>query len=234
MFKCKIADFIIEIDNKYQYSERACKDYLYTGNEKSDLFISLSDEEIENERTPEYDLSSDVMEFSGIYRKLNDFLLDNNALVMHCSLISLNGKGTAFLALSGTGKSTHTAYWKKLYKEKLVIVNGDKPIIRIINGKIIAYGTPWSGKEKWQTNTSAELYNIAFINRSENNFVKKATSEEALPLLMQQLLIPDDKNKMLAFLDIVNHLLSKCKLYNVYCNMSEEAAEIACKALYSE
>ena len=234
MFKCKIADFIIEIYNKYTYSENACRDYLYIGNEKTDLCISLSDSEIEAERVADRDVPAALMEFSGIYRKLNSFLLDNNAFVMHCSLISFDKKGTAFLALSGTGKSTHTAYWKKLYGDRVVIVNGDKPIIRIKDGKIIAYGTPWSGKEKWQTNTSAELYNIAFINRSEKNFVKKITAGEALPPLMQQLLIPDDKNKMLAFLDIVNILLSNCNLYNIYCNISEDAAKVACAALYSE
>ena len=233
MFKCKIADFIIEIDNKYEYSKNACRDYFYTGNEKADLRISLSDEEVENERTPEQNSSLGLMEFTGIYRKLHSFLLDNNACVMHCSLISFCGKGTAFLAPSGTGKTTHTAYWKSLYKEKLVVVNGDKPIIRIIDGKIIAYGTPWSGKENWQTNTSAELYNLAFINRSEKNFVEKISAEQALPLLMQQLLIPTEKDKMLAFLDIVNHLLSKCNLYNIYCNMSLKAAQTACEALYS-
>ena len=234
MFKCKIADFIIEIDNKYPYSEKVCCDYLYTGDEKCDLHISLSDKEIEAEHLPDQSSSLPLMEFSGIYRKLNDFLLDNNAFVMHCALISYNGKGTAFLALSGTGKSTHTSYWKNLYKEKVVIINGDKPIIRIKDGKAVAYGTPWSGKEGWQANTSAELYNIAFVNRSESNYVREITSDEALPFLMQQLLIPNDKIKMLAFLDIVNHLLSKCKLYNIYCNMSEDAARVACEALYSE
>ncbi len=233
MFKCKIADFIIEIDNKYEYSENACRDYLYAGAEKADLRIALSDEEIECEQIPEQNSSRPLMEFTGIYRKFHSFLLDNNACVMHCSLISLDGKGTAFLAPSGTGKTTHTAYWKSLYKEKLVVVNGDKPIIRIINGKIIAYGTPWSGKERWQTNTSAELYNLAFIKRSEKNFVEKISADEALPLLMQQLLVPTEKDKMLTFLDIVNHLLSKCNLYNIYCNMSEEAAKIACETLYS-
>ena len=85
MFKCKIADFIIEIDNKYPYSENACRDYLYTGDEKIDLHISLSDAEIENERIPDKNPPASLMEFSGIYRKLNDFLLNNNAFVMHCS-----------------------------------------------------------------------------------------------------------------------------------------------------
>ena len=234
MFKCKIADFIIEIDNKYTYSENACRDYLYTGDEKSDLYISLSDAEIEAERIPDKNPPASLMEFSGIYRKLNDFLLDNNSFVMHCALIAFDGKGTAFLALSGTGKSTHTALWKKLYGDRVVIVNGDKPIIRIIDGKIIAYGTPWSGKEGWQTNTSAELCNIAFIKRSKDNLVKKISTDEALPSLMQQLLIPNETDKMLAFLDIVNTLLSKCNLYNIYCNMNDDAAKTACEALYSE
>ena len=54
--------------------------------------------------------------------------------LIHASLVRQNGKGYAFTAKSGTGKSTHVGLWLK-YLPGCDLMNDDNPIIRIIDGK---------------------------------------------------------------------------------------------------
>lgn len=234
MFKCKIADIVVEIHNQFPYTEKACRNYLCSDTEKSDIIIKVNETELENERCENSRISHELLEFTEIYRKLCEAMSRYDGFIMHSSLISIDGDGIAFLAPSGTGKTTHTANWKKAFGERVQIINGDKPIVRIINREVIAYGTPWCGKEKINQNTHTQLKALAFIIRDEKNHIERISSDAALPLLMQQLLIPKEDDEVIKLLDFINILLSKCKLYAIYCTAEEESAIIAYNTIKNE
>ncbi len=52
-------------------------------------------------------------------------------------------------------------------------IDGDNPIVRIIDGKAYVYGTPCCGKEGWSINTRAELGGIGFIIKDKVNVAEK-------------------------------------------------------------
>ena len=54
-------------------------------------------------------------------------------ILMHSSILEYEGKAYAFLGRSGTGKSTHTRLWRELFGDRAIMVNDDKPIIRLID-----------------------------------------------------------------------------------------------------
>ena len=54
-------------------------------------------------------------------------------LLIHASLVRRNGYGYAFIAKSGTGKSTQVSLWLK-HIQGCDLMNDDNPIIRIIDG----------------------------------------------------------------------------------------------------
>lgn len=62
-------------------------------------------------------------------------------LLIHASLVRQNGYGYAFIAKSGTGKSTQVSMWLR-YLKGCDLMNDDNPIIRIINGEAFIYGSP--------------------------------------------------------------------------------------------
>ena len=66
-------------------------------------------------------------------------------IAIHSSCIVADGKAVIFLGESGTGKSTHTRLWRENIPGA-VLLNDDSPIIRVIDGTIWVYGSPWSGK----------------------------------------------------------------------------------------
>lgn len=234
MFKIKVADFIVEIDNKYQFITQICKDYLYVG-DGCDFRVSSTDEEIEQQQiklSREFpNASEEFAEATCIYREVCLRLPERDAFVMHCATIGVGDKAYAFTARSGTGKSTHIRLWKQLLGEKVYVINGDKPIVRLIDGELYAYGTPWCGKEMWQTNTRAKLDGLCFLQRAEKNFITDISKQEAATLIMKQILIPNDPLAVSKTFELVDRMINKTKLYRLGCNISIEAAEIAYNAM---
>ena len=73
-----------------------------------------------------------VFAFAGAHR---------NVLLIHASLVRHNGYGYAFIAKSGTGKSTQVSMWLR-YIPGCDLMNDDNPIVRIIEGEAWIYGSP--------------------------------------------------------------------------------------------
>lgn len=65
-----------------------------------------------------------------LYRKICTRMLDYDAFLFHAAIVSYAGRGFAFAAKSGTGKSTHVAQWMRALGGDVTVVNGDKPILR--------------------------------------------------------------------------------------------------------
>ncbi len=230
---CKIADFYIEIRAVHAYAEHFCRDYICDSAPQVDFVIETTEADIAKEQqssaveTPNARFSDAYIETLAIYRKICAELLQRNAFLMHGAVIEYAGKGYLFTAKSGTGKTTHIRLWKRVFGEdKVTIVNGDKPILRVLNGKVYAYGTPWCGKEGYNTNTRVELSSICFVHRAQENSVQKIPAETAISLIFSQVMITDssDLAKQLELLDI---LVSKVPLYRLNCNMEPDAARVA-------
>ena len=66
-------------------------------------------------------------------------------LEMHASVVTNGGRGFLFLGRSGTGKSTHSGLWLK-HIPGTELLNDDNPVVRVVDGKVRVYGSPWSGK----------------------------------------------------------------------------------------
>ena len=229
MFYIRIAELNICIDNKYDYVERLCRGYITERVETPDMTVSVSEEDITKEMSvAEAEVTRGYCEGVCIYRVIcRQLPLSFNAYLFHSAVIEYEGRGYAFSAKSGTGKSTHIALWRKRFGADVHIVNGDKPIMRFVDGKLYAYGTPWCGKEGWQNNTSVELKSLCFIERAEQNRIRKIGADEAVMLMFHQILTPDDMETVDALFPLLDKTLREIPCYLLGCNISEEAAEVA-------
>lgn len=101
-----------------------------------------------------------------------------NTLLIHASVVREEGYGYAFIAQSGTGKSTHTSLWLK-HIPNTDLLNDDNPIVRIINNKAYIYGSPWSGKTPCYRNIKAKLGAITQIDRAKQNSIERLSPAKA-------------------------------------------------------
>lgn len=229
MFYIRIADLNIQINNKYGYVERLCRDYIIDECQNADMSVEVSDEMIAKEMSiAEAEVSAGYAEGVCVYREICKRLpTEFGAYLFHSAVIEYGGEGFAFSAKSGTGKSTHIALWRKRFGADVHVVNGDKPIMRFIGDELYAYGTPWCGKEGWQTNTKAPIKALCFIERAAENSIKRIGADEAVMRIFHQILTPSDIETVDALFPLLDRTLKEIPCYVLGCNISEEAAEVA-------
>lgn len=231
--KYVFADFKWEIEENFQYLSKTAKDYLGFF-DNADFSFSVNEDDIEYEFSLSDGISDrDYLEYIAVLRKIGDILPENDAFVLHSACFDIDGIGVAFAASSGTGKTTHLNRWQNYLGYRLKVVNGDKPIVRFIDGKPFAYGTPWCGKEKLGCNTKTPLKHICFIERNEKNFVEKISKEEAIPRIFNQVYMPRSNPKLVEkTMELIDKLLTCTELWIIHCNLDENAGEIAFKKIF--
>ncbi len=107
---------------------------------------------------------------------VSDALLRWNASVIHAAALYFEGAAWLFAAESGTGKSTQLRNWMSLYPEGSRIMNGDKPVLRVLDdGKVMVYPSPWRGKELWgDDGITAPLGGVVLLRQGKENRLSKA------------------------------------------------------------
>ena len=146
-----------------------------------------------------------------------------NGFVFHASTIMHKGMGIAFSANSGTGKSTHTGLWKKLFSDT-IIINDDAPIIRIIDGKPFIYGAPWAGTTGINTNVKAPLRAIVFLERGEKNSICELSTLNSLKRFFGQIRNPVTTAQMTNVMIALDRVITQGGVYLLKCNMEDDAA----------
>ena len=236
----KIADKIIGIVSIHSEVHELCQDYKWKG--VPDFSVETKQESIEFEREksrnedikegiPIRNFSDDYLETLAVYRKIAEKMIDFDTILFHGSVIAVDGTGYLFTAKSGTGKSTHTRLWRELFGERAVMVNDDKPLIKISENGIMVHGTPWDGKHRLSTNTSVPLKAVCVLERSEDNRIEKVTADSVYNMLVQQVYRPQSPGKLLKTLKLIDVLADNAAFYRLGCNMDISAAETAYNAM---
>lgn len=234
--KCKIADFNFRIDNKNSTTEKVCRKYLISDVEECDISLSITETDIQLECADGV-FSSEYLEYVALCRKISEAIPFKNSFLLHSACFDVNGIGIAFAAHSGTGKTTHMLLWQKLLGDKMTIVNGDKPIVRFFEDEPetpYAYGTPWCGKEHLGCNMRTPLKHICFIERADKNSCEPLDKSDAVNLIFNQVYMPKDPAAMMKTMQLIDRLLSCCKLWKIRCNMESDAAETSFNAIFGK
>ncbi len=177
-------------------------------------------------------LSEDECEYlasgANFYRQLLGF----GGMMLHASAVVLNGKAYLFSAPCGTGKSTHTSLWCRVFADQGArILNDDKPALRLEDGKFYAYGTPWSGKTDQNINVRVPLGGVCMLARGEQNVIRPYGGTRAIRELLEQTVKPKDANLMSNLLGLLDQLLRNVPVWKMECNMDPEAARVAYAAM---
>lgn len=155
--------------------------------------------------------------------------------VLHSSSIAYNGQGIAFSAPSGTGKSTHTGLWKKVFGDAVEIINDDKPAIYFEDGQAMLCGTPWSGKTALNRNRSVPLRAIVFLERGKENSIRRLDTVESMFHLTTQIVRPYyDEALGVKILDFTERVLANVPIYCLTCNISRQAVETVFNEIFPQ
>ena len=235
-FTIALAGKTISISALHPSTREYCRDYLAEGPADFCLVITQADIDFEREKSAREDqiegipvrqFSDAYLETLAVYRKIADKMLEYDTLLFHGSAIAVDGQAYLFTAKSGTGKSTHTRLWRELFGDRVVMVNDDKPLLRVTKDGVMVCGTPWDGKHRISTNVQMPLKGICILSRAKENHIRKLTVAEALPMLLQQSYRSANPVYLGMLLPLLDKLSKSTGLYSLGCNMEPEAAKVA-------
>lgn len=226
----RIANKNISISSCFNQVHNLCREYLYDG--KPDFFITVDNDDINFERVKSKSTNSETdtkyfsdsyLETLAVYRKIAEQMIDYGTLLFHGSVVAVDGKAFLFAADSGTGKSTHTALWRKYFGSRAVMVNDDKPLLKIEKDGVFACGTPWNGKHNLGNNIILPLKAVCFIHRSGENNIEALSRKQAFPLLLKYAYKSSDKEKTAKTIMLADRILKNVNVYSLGCNMDISA-----------
>ena len=154
-FTISLAEVNISVTANYESTREFCKEYIVEAEPDFSVTVSEQDIAFEREKTlreaevenlPAPEFTEAYLETIALYRKIADTLIHYDTFLFHGSVVAVDGQAYLFTATSGTGKSTHTRIWRKVFKERAFMVNDDKPLLRVYEDGVRVCGTPWDGK----------------------------------------------------------------------------------------
>ncbi len=238
----RLADTNIEILTDCEYLFNMCKNYI-SEFDQADFTVETDDSDLvfekalykERNQKPASDnkLRQGVFESLAVYRKISEQLIEKDTVLFQGSAVAVDGVCYLFCADSGTGKSTHTRFWKNHFKDRAVMINDDKPLIQIKNDGIKVFGTPWSGKHHLDTNTSAPLKAVCFLERGKENQIMPVQKEEALSSLLRYCYRSSNPVHLQASIRLLLRMSEQIPLYRLQCNMNPAACIVAYKGMNS-
>lgn len=239
-FKMEIAGVTVTVQPLFQSTKEYCRPYLT--NKTPELVVEVTRDDLDHEQmlleleAVEEGLKirkfkEPFLERSTIQRRVADYLLSRDTLMLHGSTVAVDGSAYLFTAPCGTGKSTHTRLWRELFGDRAIMVNDDKPFLQIKDDCVLAYGSPWSGKHGLATNVCVPLKGICSLHRGSENLIHRAEAEQLRDLLCHQAHRPEDPILAEKSAALVQRLMEMVALWEMYCNKQEDAAKVAYGAM---
>ncbi len=230
-----ICGLIVSYEPKYQQTKIRSEKYISPDQtKKPDITIDITDERIDNYINNFPNVPPSLAEYVIIGAVFYEEILEYDGFLLHSSAIAVDGKAYLFTADSGTGKSTHTKLWMDYFGSRAVMINDDKPALRMIDGKIYACGTPFSGKHDINKNILIPVQGICCLNRGAENRIENINSHDALIAIMNQTLRLRDRGKMLNLFNVLDKVLNNVNVYRLYCNISTDAVITAYNGMNEE
>lgn len=159
------------------------------------------------------------------------YVSSQSTLLLHASAVCCKEKAIAFVAASGTGKTTQAELWERYAEAD--ILNGDKVFLKKEDGGIIAWGSPWNGSSSYAKNEGAKLAAIIVLEQAEENRIRKLSGMEVLEKVVPHVFFPnwdrECEEKVFEFLDEV---LGSTDVYLLSCRPDEDAVRLVEKEIF--
>ena len=161
--------------------------------------------------------------------------LPYDTVAIHSSCSIFRDRSVLFLGESGTGKSTHTRLWRENI-DGAELLNDDSPNIKVENGSVWAYGSPWSGKTPCYKQERYELKACVRLSQAPYNSIRKLSVLEAYgaihPSCPPEFAYDDRLCDCLS--NFMDKLLSNVPFYHLACLPDKEACLLSYKTLFND
>lgn len=170
--------------------------------------------------------------FSSMFA-LERHMIKRDSLILHCAYTVYKGKAILFSAPSGIGKSTQAELWRQYRGSR--IVNGDRALLRKIDGVWSACGWPVCGSSDICEAEDTPLYTIVMLRQGETNYIERLSPIQAFTQLYAQTTINQWNPAFVQrAMELIEDLIGQVPVYQLTCNMTEDAVQCLEQAIFPE
>lgn len=164
----------------------------------------------------------------GVWFMLNIVAVQHSVAAVHSSVIVCHNEAVMFLGESGTGKSTHTRLWRENI-EGATLLNDDSPFVGVQNGRVVAFGSPWSGKTPCYKNESYPIRAIVRLSQAPHNSMRRLRSLLAVGALLPSLppAFAFDEKLEDAVMNVLSAVIGAVPVYHLECLPNAAAAQLS-------
>lgn len=159
-------------------------------------------------------------------------VLYTGGIVIHGAAVEYRQKGIIFTGVSGSGKSTQANLWRK--HRNALIINGDCPAIRVIDGIPIMFGTPWCGTSGQSVNRQTPLSFVILLKKGKSNVLRELNETDGFLALLSNVLRSNfDVNSLDLSIENLKTIIGRIRVFEYTCTKEPDAVDTLENELFS-
>lgn len=137
-------------------------------------------------------------------------------LPVHASALTVDKYTLLLSGPSQTGKSTQTRFLQSSFANTQII-NEDKPLLFIRDQVCFVTGSPWSGKDVINSNTTKEVQALFFIHQSESLAIKELSEKEKMNHIFKNTQRPFYEDLVETIAETIQNVIPNLDIYQFDC-----------------
>lgn len=157
-----------------------------------------------------------------------------SAFNLHSSLVRRReGDAILFTAPSGTGKSTQAELWERFAGSETL--NGDRSVLRRVNGVWTAFGSPFAGSSQIFRRESAPVRALVVLRQAPENTIRRLSQAEAFRAIYSESILPRwNTQAHQRVIELVTEIVSEIPVYLLACTPDERPVTLLRNTLEGE
>ena len=150
--------------------------------------------------------------------------MDRDAMILHCAYIEYKGEAILFSAPSETGKTTQANLWEKYRGAKTV--NGDRSLLRRIDGRWHACGWPVCGSSGVCHDKSLPIRAVVMLSQAPEDRAERLGTMKAFTQIYSQITVNRwNRGDTRRAMELLEDLTADVPVYHLACTMEETAVQ---------
>lgn len=159
--------------------------------------------------------------------------LERGAVFLHASFVRRQGEALLFTGPKQIGKSTQAELWRR--HRGAEVLNGDRALLRQIDGRWMAFGSPFCGTSGICVNAAAPLRAVTVLAQGPENRVERVDARQACAAMLSGCSYdPASRRAVEQVLNLAEALWSSVPFYVLRCRPEEGAVACLEAALQKE
>lgn len=163
---------------------------------------------------------------------LPGFFLKRNAVFLHASFVRWRGKALLFTGPKQIGKSTQAELWRRFRSAE--VLNGDRALLRQLEGQWTACGSPFCGTSGICVNAKAPLAALVLLEQAPENRAERAGARDLMRAFLSGCSFDASEEATRRVLDLAAALGGAVPVLRLRCRPDEAAVACLEEALYRE